>query len=75
MKIATIVNDPESQTVELPVGTEFPHHVLTLTVSVDGIERVFRPAPQNWDSFFRTASTEDFLTERASQHQCDREPF
>lgn len=75
MKITDIVNESNSQTVELPVGTESPPHVSTLTVSVVGVERVLRPAPQNWDSFFRTASTEDFMPARACQQQDDRETF
>ncbi len=75
MKIAEIVNDSDSQTVELPAGTEFPSHITTLTVSVIGAERVLRPAPKNWDSFFRTASTEDFMPVRASQLQDERETF
>lgn len=75
MKIANIVNDSDSQTIELPVGTEFPPHAAKLIVSVVGVERVLRPAPQNWDSFFKTTGTEDFVPVRASQQQGERETF
>lgn len=75
MKITGIVNNSDSQTVELPVGAEFPPHASTLTVSVVGVERVLCPAPKNWDSFFRTTGTEDFMPVRASQTQDDRETF
>ena len=75
MKITNIANDSDSQIVELPVGTEFPPQVSTLIVSVVGVERVLRPAPQTWDSFFSTASTEDFIPVRASQQQDERETF
>lgn len=42
-----------------------------------GQERVIAPADAVWDSFFladKTAS-EDFMAERASQHQDEREAF
>jgi virulence-associated protein VagC len=73
MKIANIVNDSDSQTVELPVGAEFPPHVSKLIVSVVGLERILHTAPHKWDSFFRNASTEDFMQVRASQQQGERE--
>jgi antitoxin VapB len=42
---------------------------------VVGQERIIAPAESAWDSFFLGANTatEDFMTERASQLQAERE--
>jgi len=44
-------------------------------VRARGVERVIAPAAQSWDSFFLngTAVSNDFMTERASQSQGERE--
>lgn len=46
-------------------------------VRVLGQERIIVPAESSWDSFFRAGGgvTEDFMTERASQFQSERESF
>ena len=42
-----------------------------------GVERVIAPATQSWDSFFLNgpAVSDDFMLERASQEQVERESF
>jgi antitoxin VapB len=46
-------------------------------VRVVGKERILSPVENTWDSFFCTDNrvSEDFLSERADQHQPDREEF
>jgi len=41
------------------------------------VERIIAPAEQAWDSFFLGGQTvsEDFMTERDSQQQSDRDSF
>jgi antitoxin VapB len=42
-----------------------------------GQDRVLSPAENTWDSFFLSGEkvTDDFMVERASQEQSDREAF
>ncbi|MDC1513458.1 hypothetical protein N8456_05100 [Porticoccaceae bacterium] len=44
---------------------------------VVGQDRVLSPAENTWDSFFASGETvtDDFMTERASQEQQEREDF
>lgn len=48
-----------------------------MTVRVVGKERILSPVDNTWDSFFTSeeAVSDDFMTERASQEQQEREPF
>lgn len=48
-----------------------------MDVRAVGNERIIAPADQAWDSFFLGAKlpSEDFMAERASQEQPDREAF
>jgi virulence-associated protein VagC len=54
-----------------PVGSFFS----VADVIGEGNERIIAPVGQTWDSFFIDGPTvsEDFIPERASQHQADRE--
>jgi antitoxin VapB len=49
--------------------------VQKVEIRVRGNERIIAPVGQVWDGFFRggPAVSDDFLPERASQHQPERE--
>ena len=55
----------------------FPEGVKKVVVRVMGKERILSPVENTWDSFFLSEEkvTDDFMAERASQEQQDREPF
>lgn len=73
----TVFENNRTQSVRLPVETRFPKTVKRVNVRVRGNERILTPVDQTWDSFFLGEETvsEDFLTERASQSQSEREPL
>ncbi len=66
-----------TQAVRLPVESRFPDDIKKVTVRVVGKERILSPTDSLWDSFFLSnqSVTDDFLTERASQEQPERESF
>jgi antitoxin VapB len=75
MTTATVFNNNRTQAVRLPVEMRFPDSVKKVEVRVLGQERIIAPAASAWDSFFLgTASvSEDFMLERGSQLQVERE--
>ena len=75
MTISTVFTNNRTQAVRLPAEMRFPASVKKVEVRVVGQERVIAPAEQAWDSFFLGAQTasDDFLAERASQQQGERE--
>lgn len=77
MTTSTVFNNNRTQAVRLPVDMRFPDSVKKVDVRVVGQERVIAPAQSVWDSFFLAGSlvTEDFMVERASQAQTEREGF
>ncbi|MBA3591415.1 MAG: AbrB/MazE/SpoVT family DNA-binding domain-containing protein [Methylibium sp.] len=77
MAISTVFVNNRSQAVRLPAEVRFPSSVKKVEVRVVGVERVISPVDAAWDSFFRNGPmpTEDFMPERASQHQAPREPL
>lgn len=48
-----------------------PEGVRKVVVRAKGSERIIAPVGQSWDSFFQDgpAVSDDFMPERASQHQ------
>ena len=77
MATGSIFVNNRTQSVRLPVETRFPEGVKKVVVRVMGKERILSPVENTWDSFFLSEEkvTDDFMTERASQEQQDREPF
>jgi antitoxin VapB len=77
MKIGSVFENNRTQAVRLPVDTRFPEDVKKVFVRVVGKERVLSPVQNTWDSFFlsKETVTDDFMTERASQEQTERESF
>lgn len=77
MTTSTVFTNNRTQAVRLPADSRFPDSVKKVDVRIVGQERGIAPADAVWDSFFladKTAS-EDFMAERASQHQDEREAF
>lgn len=75
MSASTVFTNNRTQAVRLPAELRFPDSVKKVDVRAIGNERIIAPAGQAWDSFFLGAGlpSEDFMAERAHQHQPDRE--
>jgi len=77
MSTGSVFVNNRTQAVRLPADTRFPESVKKVTVRVIGMDRILSPVENTWDSFFLQNDnvTEDFMSERASQEQSDRETF
>lgn len=77
MAIGTVFENNRTQAVRLPIETRFPEGVKKVVVRVMGLDRVISPTSNTWDNFFlgKESVSDDFMTERASQDQSEREPF
>lgn len=75
MAIGTVFINNRTQAVRLPVDVRLPEGVHKVEVRVRGHERIIAPVGQTWDSFFLGGPTvsDDFMPERASQRQPERE--
>jgi len=75
MTTSTVFTNNRTQAVRLPADTRFPETVKKVDVRVVGQERIIAPANAVWDSFFIDGPrpSDDFMSERASQHQPARE--
>lgn len=78
MKIGSVFENNRTQAVRLPADTRLPKNVKKVSVRVIGKARIIEPLNNTWDSFFNPTNevvTEDFMEERATQFQKDREIF
>ncbi len=77
MSTGSVFTTNRTQAVRLPADTRFPGNVEKVTVRVVGKDRVLSPVENTWDSFFLSNEgvTDDFMVERASQEQQERESF
>ncbi len=77
MSIASVFVNNRTQAVRLPADSRFPEDVKKVNVRVVGKDRILSPVENTWDSFFLSESSvsDDFMTERASQEQAEREEF
>jgi antitoxin VapB len=77
MATGSIFVNNRTQAVRLPVETRFPEGVKKVIVRVIGKERILSPVENTWDSFFLSEEkvTDDFMADRATQDQQDRETF
>lgn len=77
MPTGSVFVNNRTQAVRLPAETRFPDDVKQVLVRVVGQDRVLSPITNTWDSFFMAEEgvTDDFMTERASQEQSERESF
>ncbi len=75
MALGSVFVNNRTQAVRLPAETRFPEGVKKVLVRVIGVDRVLSPVSNTWDSFFLSKErvTDDFITERASQEQTERE--
>lgn len=77
METGTVFVNNRTQAVRLPVNSRFPEGVKKVVVRTVGKDRVLSPVENTWDSFFLSDDgvTDDFMQERASQEQSERESF
>ncbi len=75
MSTGSVFVNNRTQAVRLPADTRFPENVKHVNVRVVGNDRILSPVDKTWDSFFMSEEsvTDDFLPERASQDQPERE--
>jgi antitoxin VapB len=71
MGTGIVYKNNSTQAVRLPVYAYFPDNVKKVSVRIVGHDRILTPLHNTWDSFFLqgTATTNDFMTDRASQEQ------
>ena len=77
MSTGSIFVNNRTQAVRLPADTRFPDDVKQVNVRIVGKDRVLSPVDNTWDSFFLSEEhvSDDFMEERASQEQSEREAF
>lgn len=75
MTSTTVFTNNRSQAIRLPAELRLPDNVKRVDVRARGRERIIAPLGQTWDSFFLDGPqvADDFLDERASQDQPERE--
>lgn len=75
MAVGTVFISNRSQAVRIPVEVRLPEGVHKVEVRAKGNERIIAPVGQSWDSFFLDGPrvSDDFLLERATPHQPERE--
>lgn len=75
MSIGTVFVNNRTQAVRLPLDVRLPEGIHKVEIRARGNERIITPLGQTWDSFFIGGPpvSDDFLNERASQHQAERE--
>ena len=75
MSITTVFTNNRTQAVRLPADVRLPDGVKKVEVRARGVERVISPVGQRWDEFFQQGPqvSDDFMAERASQVQPERE--
>ena len=77
MSTGSVFVNNRAQAVRLPADTRFPDDVKQVNVRIVGKDRVLSPVDNTWDSFFLSEEhvSDDFMEERASQEQSEREAF
>lgn len=77
MSTGSVFENNRTQAVRLPTDARFPDSVKRVNIRVVGSDRVLSPVEKTWNSFFLSTEsvTDDFLPERASQEQTEREAF
>lgn len=77
MAITRLFLSNRSQAVRIPAELRLPDSVKQVEVRARGCERIIAPLGSSWDSFFLSGPSvpDDFMAERASQQQGERESF
>lgn len=75
MSITTVFTNNRSQAVRLPADVRLPEGVKKVQVRARGLDRIISPVGHTWDAFFLDGPrvSEDFMAERATQAQSERE--
>ena len=75
LAISTVFTNNRTQAVRLPAEMRLPENVRKVNVRSKGRERIIAPIENMWDNFFldEAGASEDFMNERGSQEQGDRE--
>jgi len=73
--ISSVFTNNRTQAVRLPVDLRLPEGVRKVNVRARGNERIISIVDQTWDSFFLNGLvvSDDFMVERSSQNQPERE--
>lgn len=77
MVTTTLFINNRTQAVRLPAEMRLPSDIKRVDVRARGHERIISPLGRSWDSFFNDGAqaTQDFMKERGSQQQGQREDF
>jgi len=77
MTHSTVFINNRSQAVRIPVELRFADDVKIVNVRTVGKDRIISPVESTWNSFFLTdpSVSDDFMEERSTQEQQEREPF
>jgi len=77
MPKGTVFLNNRTQSVRIPAACRFPDEVKIVTIRKVGNSLVLTPADNTWDNFFLSELrvTDDFMEERASQEQSERDTF
>ena len=75
MSVTSVFTNNRSQAMRLPADVRLPEGVKKVRVRAPGGDRIISPVGHTWDEFFRNGpeASDDFMVERASQEQPDRE--
>jgi len=75
MSITSVFTNNRSQAVRLPADVRLPEGVKKVQVRARGVDRSISPVGHTWDEFFLNGprACDDFMAERASQQQPERE--
>jgi antitoxin VapB len=75
MTITSVFTNNRSQAVRLPADVRLPEGVKKVGVRARGVDRIILPVGNTWDEFFlnRPQVSEDFMAERVTQSQAERE--
>jgi len=77
MSITSVFTNNRSQAVRLPANLRLPEGVKKVQVRARGVDRIISPVGHTWEEFFLKGPkpTDDFMLERSSQQQPEREAF
>lgn len=77
MTISTVFTNNRSQAIRMPVELRLPDSIKKVNIRALGNDRIISPIGQTWNSFFLGPPmvTDDFMEERDSQEQSEREAF
>ena len=75
MSITTVFTNNRSQAVRLPADVRLPEGVKKVQVRARGMDRIISPVGHTWGEFFLNGpqASDDFMAERATQEQAERE--